>query len=434
MGDRKDQKPQGFAVVDPRWTAANLRTNDGAAGNSSYTEAGPEPGQMTLADSLNLGQLEISGGQTRTVEAIAARGGAPVAESVGIIWRLDGETADTDYRGWHPPNHPTWWEAVSTAVSVSSVSVCVIEKTQQPVALTETQVAVYNNTTSEWDRVVHSELTGAGLKSIMSVPGRLLVASITGLTAIEVFVSDDDNASWRQTVDARAPGATLGANLETADADIDPRTGQILLVAQGDDNTLYQYGSRDQGATWSFVGASVGNAGSVCQVRALPAGGFVVSIVTNLGFAVSRVVGSAFDLLGDIDPVQPFGATTTAADERRRHEFGRAAQGAQCQRVHERSVEATGDETSAGLVPGGLRRAFGVSAQSSAQSSRSPGWGGDGERVCAGLDGRSAQRSGPDQRQPHDEGLAGGGAGCPDDVGDFVEEFSKTSRTAGGVG
>ena len=78
-----------------------------------------------------------------------------------------------------------------------------------------------------------------------------------------------------------------------------------------------------------------------------------------------------------------------ATDERHPHEFGHAAQGVQSQWQHKWPVEAAGDEAVAGRVPEGP-----------------PGWGGDGERVCAGLDGRLAQRSGPDQRQPHDEGLA----------------------------
>ena len=75
MGTRKAQRPQGFAILDPRWNDSNLRANDAVLGNSDYTEQGPRPGQFLASDDLSEGLLAISNAQTTAVELRAVQGG-----------------------------------------------------------------------------------------------------------------------------------------------------------------------------------------------------------------------------------------------------------------------------------------------------------------------------------------------------------------------
>lgn len=301
MGNRIDQQPQGFAVIDPRWTADNLRANDGTSGNSSYTEADPEPGQMTLAATNNQGQLEVSGGQSRTVDAIAGYGGPSGLTGAGVVWRLDGETADTDYRGWNPPNFPTWWDALNS-VELASAALTVIPTTQQPVINLVGSFYVYDYSAQDWSTYAAPGLTAGDLRALYCIPGteRLVLVGMVSTGSAGGYIrcdySDDGGQTWSAlsehltSADMTVPPTSIGA-------DVDSR-GRVLLVARGTDGVLYQFGSRDGGASWSYVDDASGYS-TVTQVRAMPQGGFITSaIVGTTGGAAVLVVSDAFSPIG----------------------------------------------------------------------------------------------------------------------------------------
>ena len=304
MGTRIDQQPQGFAAIDPRWTKDGLRANDGAAGNSDYTEASPEPGQMAVAATNNLGQLEVSGGQSRTVDAIAGKGGDAEFEGAGILWRLDGETADTDYRGWNAPNFPTWWEPLTSVELASGVrSLSVIPSTQEPVAMLGGFFYRFDNATQEWVATAASLLTAAAdARDLLVMPGsERIVLVAKGANTIAAHASDDRGLTWNElTVQSTAD---MPVDATSGGADIS--NGEICLALRGTDGRVYQYGSRNGGVSWSFVGVTTsGFFDSVPQVRGLPGGGFAVSVV-SVSVPELRILGSAFDPFDDADSILP---------------------------------------------------------------------------------------------------------------------------------
>ena len=232
MGTRIDQQPQGFAAIDPRWTKDGLRANDGAAGNSDYTEANPEPGQMAVAATNNLGQLEVSGGQSRTVDAEAGFGGAADLLGARVRYRLDGETA-ADWRGWNPPNWPNHWEGLQ-ATKGDLLDVDVIPSSQEPVILHnsaffdrwDTATATYIRTALPSVSSAAGPLAGG----VCVVPGsdRILVVRV-GTVSIaagvlrkvaHVHASTDGGATWSEQAAIPLPGIPDGLTLASGSGSV----------------------------------------------------------------------------------------------------------------------------------------------------------------------------------------------------------------------
>ena len=306
MGNRITNHVQGFAVVDSRWKASNLRTNDAASGNSDYTEASPQPGQMELEADGNQGRLEISGGQATTFYGKAALGGDAAFNSSGIAYRIEGETDDKDWRGWNPPNFPQYWSYLQNTAG-GGYGICVNRRTQKVWAVTAISSARYlyqADGTGGWTGGLDAVLTDTtGVFGIAEHNGTLYFV-VRGLGGgLETLTASESDYVFSLAFQ-QPSGATIGGAPDRADLAIDDR-GQMLFVIRSSDNNLYQFASQNFGATWSYIGAFAGQ-NTLGQVVAIPGGGFMVSSVGIL--AGVRILPDAFTPLDDVDTLTPHGS------------------------------------------------------------------------------------------------------------------------------
>ena len=308
MGNRITNHVQGFAVVDSRWKAANLRTNDAASGNSDYTEASPQPGQMELEADGNQGRLEISGGQSTTFYGKAALGGDAAFNSSGIAYRIEGETSDKDWRGWNPPSFPQYWSYLRNG-STDNYGLCVNRQTQKVWAVIGVSgtLTVYqaDATDGSWSSAVSSPLSDSfGQWGIAEHKGTLyFVTSGNATSGIQTLTASESDFVFSLAFQ-QPKGVTFGGTTDRADLAIDDR-GQMLFVVRRGDNNLYQFASQNFGATWSYIGTLAGQ-NTLGQVVAIPGGGFMVSSVGIL--AGVRILPDAFTPLDDVDTLSPHGA------------------------------------------------------------------------------------------------------------------------------
>jgi hypothetical protein len=315
MGNRITNHVQGFAVVDSRWKAANLRTNDAASGNSDYTEASPQPGQMELEADGNQGRLEISGGQSTTFYGKAALGGDAAFDSAGIAYRIDGETSDKDWRGWNPPNFPQYWSGLTSAsIAGIGLKIAIVKRTQQP-------WIVAGNSIYYWDPSVLGAYNGwafagggpqgwSGQRALgIAEYNGTLYAVNPGPLGIETWTATDADFVFSKAFEAPDnSGGGLGARGK-GDLAIDDRKQMLYLCEYG--TSVHQWASQNFGATWSYIGSlAVPTLGSVSPV---PGGGFLVGLVGSI-LMTTRVLPDAFTPLDDVDATTPHGSHLATDD------------------------------------------------------------------------------------------------------------------------
>jgi len=301
MGNRKNQHPTGLAVLDERWAPECLRANDGATGNSSYTQASPRPGSMVPSDPLTRQAVGIAGGQTQGVELRVQRGGPVGLGGQLALYRPSTSTADGDYRGWSP-TMPGPYRILEheTAAASNGVYVDVIPSTQTPLALhcsaagETVRLHRYNDLTTQWDEFDTSVSDGydiigtASFLLVMPETERLLVAEWGG-TDVTVNSSDDQGATWRKYARFEIDLATNVYTRAAANGD------EILVFGADNAGRMQQWASNTllTSAIRIFDATTFGDQPSAFPIKG---GGFGVAYIRDSdSFPVFTRIGNAYE-------------------------------------------------------------------------------------------------------------------------------------------
>ncbi len=301
---------QGLIVPDERFNTDNLRINDGGAGNSSYTESGPRPGQpvydlaevaATSPTAGNLGpsvSLETTGDQAAVDYHIKVLKGGMPGRDMEVVYR-DGLAGTDTWRGWQTHNVAEWHpvevsfdRGVAPAGVIVNYSSCPTADGQVLFVAAGTNAGTtqvfcrrFNpktHTTSAVVTIADDETgmnTDTGtfavsasyplVEAILLPTGRILVYALAqeihtggaGNTTLWVFFSDDDGATWRSgnylaidtLIDA---GAVTPVKMRA----VYSRESVLLVVSTDDGQAVYkfqQFASDDTGYNFILVEDSV---------------------------------------------------------------------------------------------------------------------------------------------------------------------------------
>lgn len=109
MGERVVKNLRGLGLSADELIVDNITAQGGGATDSSFTQAGPRPGQATTTDKKAKLEPQISGGQLVGVDLEVVRAGLPARGALGMVWRLESDTDDDAWRGRPPPNFLNHW-------------------------------------------------------------------------------------------------------------------------------------------------------------------------------------------------------------------------------------------------------------------------------------------------------------------------------------
>lgn len=325
MGNRISQTPQGFVVMDPRWNRDALAPNTGGAADSDYTENTPRPGAFLPGSSAQLGVIELSNGQERGVEVCAQLGGRAGLAGASVIYRLDGDTLDTDWFGWDPPCQPAgffaaFWSDVATR---DTLDVATFPESQEPLIIMDGFARRWSHASQDWapEVAIFTPPVTANTNALIIVPEseRALVINGQGAASaflIVVYASEDGGLTWQEG--ARAGGFTLteGVGVTSNEATAAYQDGSIVyLQRSGATSTWFQYASADLGATWTAIALNGFTLGTGADLFAIPGGGFGLVYTEPGGDELQfRRIGSAFENIDDaaVIEIEAFSSGSTA--------------------------------------------------------------------------------------------------------------------------
>jgi len=250
----------GIMIPDPRFVdSAYIAVNDGSALGSSYTQATPRPGMAVPDGAGSRLAPRITGGLGSALNIRPVRGGHP--GTVELAYRVDGE-ADTDWRGWNPPNVLTGWipPLWTTTKTYSSYDACVIPSTGQVVVVAKDPGTTVDAVTYVWDpsdwawTLAAGSFGGSDTMSVLCLPGSERLLALDGL-ARTVYYSDDVGATWSAyTTDCFADVVSAISSGWGRSRWAYLRGDILLLVESGAGSPTYeQLVSTDLGATFSSV-------------------------------------------------------------------------------------------------------------------------------------------------------------------------------------
>jgi hypothetical protein len=325
---------QGLAVPSSRISPDTLIATDAGTAASSYTQAGPGPGQAIPGDADSQLVLEVSGHQEEDLEVQVRTAGLPGRESLGlgVVWRLGSDTSPDAWRGRAEPNMAREWVSavpVTAAEEYSAFDVCVERKSQTLVLVyaDEAGNAELKARVFSWDpasgagwgsEVDASKDATAGTDgdidaqwravTCCALPsGRILaIACVAGVTDIRVFCSDDLGATWQSYADRAALASSIGT-LRAA-----YYRGDVVLFAQYA-STIGQYASNDAATTFDGLTGKTWTGTRVCCDVMPDDSGILVGYVNGSNKPCVRRVAAAYQPAADADEVEVDG--TNSADE-----------------------------------------------------------------------------------------------------------------------
>ena len=218
--DKSPSHARGLLIADPRISASSIWS-----GQSSYTQAGPEPGIPAPQGGYDLNL--ISRGSQIANQAIRvlgrSSGGVGIRGTGGVVWKKDADSS-TSYRGKDSMGVITHWEAVTWADGSGDPA-----STSDPFVLglvDGATLVAYNATSSAGNYEVHVKA-----RSASGTWSSAVVVYTTG-TAPTAAISSSFHPTMFQLPDARI---VLLCKLEEA------TTCQIQV-----------YESTDGGASWTL--------------------------------------------------------------------------------------------------------------------------------------------------------------------------------------
>ena len=329
-----DEVLHGIAVPDERITPDALTEKDDTTVllRSAYTQADPHAGISQPGGTTYQMALGTSGGteQDASLEIMTQKGGHPVPDDGGYIWRnLLDKDGTTEYKGWDSFVSVTDFDEVFYTVdAVNTPEVAVIRLQNGDVLATGIEnvaggvrIFYYTTSTGSWttvgpfdpkvDEQPHTQYALCQLPT-----GRVLLFWLTAdKRQIDVNFSDDNGATW-QDYAQRILNDTIddgsGVLTEPSRLRVSYSNGQMLLIYSFTHSAGYfemaQFASIDEGHTFTEVSAGFYNVTSypaLCpSIVAIPAGGFAVGAVANVaGVGTYRArlyrIGSAYTPLDE---------------------------------------------------------------------------------------------------------------------------------------
>jgi hypothetical protein len=280
MGARLDPH---FALGIPETRLSPDTERDQGVGtfDSSYTEAGPEPGHPEPDDPASSWRPELRAAQSVAMTVRTLQGGYAGRDGASVCIRKGSESTQADWLGWDDPNvicdftapSDAWgaaqtWSDVTAAVIPSTGVIVVVARSS-----TDAQTWSYNPRTGVWTQL-YDWTTNPGLDSPLALvydeeSERLILFSGNSATAesrdMIAFQSVDGGSTW--TFYARGQyNAAVGSS---GVAKVAPAYGvDWLAFVDGD-----QYASSDRGQHWD-------------QIVDAPAGMGHTPVRTDSGWAV----------------------------------------------------------------------------------------------------------------------------------------------------
>lgn len=291
----------GIGIPDLR-LSPDTETAQGTGGtDSSYTEAGPEPGRPEPTDPVSTWRPHVSGAQSVDLTLVTIDGGVP--GRAGVAYRLASESASTDYRsactldlvtGWSAPAE--WqdqaWNRVAAARDPDTHRIVVIARPSGSDAMTW----LYDPRSDTWT-AGYDWSTGPGLDTPIALaydpthPGRVLLwsgAGDAGESTTIGYYSDDHGTTWHLYTRGQYDVLiTAGRGTVAVDGD-----GDWLAFMDG-----VQLASSDAGSSWEEVGGA--GVGSDHQCVRAPDGWHVIYLRTADDRACRRILASPRVPIGD---------------------------------------------------------------------------------------------------------------------------------------
>lgn len=298
--------------------------------DSDYTEAGPMPGRAVVRSALSHWYPGFLGAQSVGIEVGAIRPGYSGIEGMRVIYRLDGDTDFSDYRGWNEPNLPVNWTAPDSAwnpadpfeypaaTALPNGKVGVIAPVTG--STTKGQSWIYNARTEAWTDGLDWS-TGDGLAAPVALSydngtGRLIKwsgAGAAGHPSTRAHYSEDNGATWG--LYSRGMWPVSVASTDRIRVVVDPRGGDWLAIV----GTAHCVSS-DRGGTFRLVETLTGASGTTAYVPARTGAGWIVGYIrTSDNLPCVRllpVASSTFASFKDVEVgTQPAGDLVIATDE-----------------------------------------------------------------------------------------------------------------------
>jgi hypothetical protein len=318
---------QGLAVPSSRISPDTLIATDAGTAASSYTQAGPGPGQAIPGDADSQLVLEVSGHQEEDLEVQVRTAGLPGREALGlgVVWRLDSETSDGDWRGRAEPNMPREWLGavpVTAAEEYTGFDVCVVRDSQSLVlvyadnnANAELKARVFDwgnpgTTGAAWgpERDASKDATAGtdgdidtAWRSVTccALPsGRVIaLAAPSGITDLRVFCSDNGGNAWQSYADR----AAVVSNVIRMRAVY--YRGDIALFTQTS-TLIGQYASNDEGTTFDGLTGKTWTGYSVAADAMPDNSGILVAYKSASNKPCVRRIAAAYQPAADADEIE----------------------------------------------------------------------------------------------------------------------------------
>jgi hypothetical protein len=307
--------PQLFnADLEPVGTGGALTTD------SSYTEAGPRPGQAIVVDPLTIARVEVSGAQGVDFEVEARAPGNPGTGAAFLV-KQTGD-AVTKWRGWDGTQllcdwHPIDYDAGSVtarsydAVTIPSTQTTIIADYDDNVGLKTYSVSKALGVTTQGTIAAAGNWNNPAL---LVLPESERVLLFFGGTA---YYSEDLGATWNIWSDS----IIVAASTNYGRTRVAIYRGSIIMAIEdtATAGTWRQFASADLGASFQVVATPTD--GLDVDVNATAYGVVVTYIdgTTRPGALKARVLSSAWEEITIQTPVEVTASTrqyqTTSVDQ-----------------------------------------------------------------------------------------------------------------------
>lgn len=314
----------GLVLIDARCAAGALAPLGVGVRDSSYTQDAPEPGAPMPVDPASTWRPSASRAQSTGLELYTIRAGfAEGRQGAEVLYRLQGDTSDSDWRSWQDPVIVTQFSSgASSTIALSgsatwgpslawdTVAACstpdgVIIVTAVDDSLGIGQTWKFDTRTGLWSDGKQWPVKAPGLEGPIGMvydeaTSRAVLYSGTDLGATSAlqqvaFYSTDEGATFLPFGRRTLGGSSL-AGQEQGAMRIVPRSDlDWLMIVVSETNgagTATQYASSDHGATFSLVDTCGTSNTGLWPVRTA-SNGFMVAYINASGSPCVRLLAAA---------------------------------------------------------------------------------------------------------------------------------------------
>lgn len=302
----------GLLLIDSRITVEQEAAQGATSIDSSYTQAGPRPGESVPDDDGSTWRPQVTGYQDQAIETITITGGYAGPDrtgrpAAGIAVRTDGATSEDDWIGWDDPVTIRSWTSTAGmfvgSANVDAASMAVVPSTQEVVVVAcnsaggDRRVCVYDPRREAWSKDA-ATLSGVTISTPIALAydadaERLILYSGSGDAYDDdtlAFYSDDLGTTWGIYARGLFDQSTSAGRVTVA---TQPRAAWCMF--RGGSGAWGQWSSSDRGMSWKRVdSASSSIDDAQVRVVALASGAYLVVYVeaTTLDLRARRLASA----------------------------------------------------------------------------------------------------------------------------------------------